>query len=175
MLRAGGRVEKVEPPPLRPRRRSDFSGRRLEEIFPSVIGDALCTFNPIYAQGMSAAAKQAKILQDTFYRNTPSNPDHSAGSRPRSFPKRRSSIARRGIWPLVSTCFPANSGHAAARNGRTSALLSHIGCPSGGRCRDPAPDNRGLSPSPASFSIAAGAVAQPQGDQPCAVAVGTDQ
>jgi len=28
-----------------------------------VIGDALCTFNPIYAQGMSAAAKQAKILQ----------------------------------------------------------------------------------------------------------------
>jgi 2-polyprenyl-6-methoxyphenol hydroxylase-like FAD-dependent oxidoreductase len=29
-----------------------------------VIGDALCTFNPIYAQGMSAAAKQAKILQD---------------------------------------------------------------------------------------------------------------
>jgi 2-polyprenyl-6-methoxyphenol hydroxylase-like FAD-dependent oxidoreductase len=29
-----------------------------------VIGDALCTFNPIYAQGMSAAAKQAKLLQD---------------------------------------------------------------------------------------------------------------
>ena len=51
---------------MRPRRRSDFSGRRLEEIFPSVIGDALCTFNPIYAQGMSAAAKQAKILQDVL-------------------------------------------------------------------------------------------------------------
>ena len=159
---------------MRPRRRSDFSGRRLEEIFPSVIGDALCTFNPIYAQGMSAAAKQAKILQDILseYAKQSRPP---AGSRPRSFPKRRSSIARRGIWPLVSTCFPANSGHAAARNGRTSALLSHIGCPSGGRCRDPAPDNRGLSPSPASFSIAAGAVAQPQGDQPYAVAVGTDQ
>ena len=28
-----------------------------------MIGDALCTFNPIYAQGMSAAAKQAEILQ----------------------------------------------------------------------------------------------------------------
>jgi 2-polyprenyl-6-methoxyphenol hydroxylase-like FAD-dependent oxidoreductase len=28
-----------------------------------VIGDALCTFNPIYAQGMSAAARQAEILQ----------------------------------------------------------------------------------------------------------------
>jgi 2-polyprenyl-6-methoxyphenol hydroxylase-like FAD-dependent oxidoreductase len=31
-----------------------------------VIGDALCTFNPIYAQGMSAAAKQARILQDVL-------------------------------------------------------------------------------------------------------------
>ena len=29
-----------------------------------VIGDALCHFNPIYAQGMSAAAKQAGILQE---------------------------------------------------------------------------------------------------------------
>ena len=29
-----------------------------------VIGDALCHFNPIYAQGMSAAAKQAQILQE---------------------------------------------------------------------------------------------------------------
>ena len=29
-----------------------------------VIGDALCHFNPIYAQGMSAAAKQAVILQE---------------------------------------------------------------------------------------------------------------
>ena len=29
-----------------------------------VIGDALCHFNPIYAQGMSAAAKQTEILQE---------------------------------------------------------------------------------------------------------------
>jgi hypothetical protein len=27
------------------------------------IGDALCRFNPIHAQGMSAAAKQARLLQ----------------------------------------------------------------------------------------------------------------
>ena len=30
------------------------------------IGDALCTFNPIYAQGMSAAARQAKLLGDVL-------------------------------------------------------------------------------------------------------------
>ena len=29
-----------------------------------VIGDALCHFNPIYAQGKSAAAKQAQILRE---------------------------------------------------------------------------------------------------------------
>ena len=31
-----------------------------------VIGDALCTFNPIYAQGMSAAARQARLLGDVL-------------------------------------------------------------------------------------------------------------
>jgi hypothetical protein len=43
--------------------------RHYERMTPSpkqfvAIGDALCHFNPIYAQGMSAAAKQAEILQE---------------------------------------------------------------------------------------------------------------
>jgi 2-polyprenyl-6-methoxyphenol hydroxylase-like FAD-dependent oxidoreductase len=35
-----------------------------------VIGDALCHFNPIYAQGMSAAALQAKILHEVLFEHT---------------------------------------------------------------------------------------------------------
>jgi 2-polyprenyl-6-methoxyphenol hydroxylase-like FAD-dependent oxidoreductase len=31
-----------------------------------VVGDALCTFNPIHAQGMSAAARQARLLHDVL-------------------------------------------------------------------------------------------------------------
>ena len=32
------------------------------------VADALCRFNPIHGQGMSSAAKQARLLQDVLYR-----------------------------------------------------------------------------------------------------------
>jgi len=32
------------------------------------VADALCRFNPIYAQGMSSAAKQARLLEDVLQR-----------------------------------------------------------------------------------------------------------
>ena len=41
------------------------------------VGDALCTFNPIYAQGMSAAARQAAILREILSEQA----ERSAGTR----------------------------------------------------------------------------------------------
>jgi len=43
-----------------------------------VIGDALCTFNPIYAQGMSAAARQASLLGEVLSEAT-TTPDGLTG------------------------------------------------------------------------------------------------
>jgi 2-polyprenyl-6-methoxyphenol hydroxylase-like FAD-dependent oxidoreductase len=43
------------------------------------IGDALCRFNPIHAQGMSAAAKQARLLQ-TVLRQMADEPDPLAAA-----------------------------------------------------------------------------------------------
>jgi len=39
-----------------------------------VIGDALCTFNPIYAQGMSAAAVQASLLHEVLSQHSAESP-----------------------------------------------------------------------------------------------------
>jgi len=43
------------------------------------VADALCRFNPIYGQGMSSAAKQARLLQDVL-RRAAAEPDPIAAS-----------------------------------------------------------------------------------------------
>jgi len=51
-----------------------------------VIGDALCTFNPIHAQGMSAAARQARLLGDVLSEQT-AGPHGVAGIARAFFPR----------------------------------------------------------------------------------------
>ena len=84
-----------------------------------VIGDALCHFNPIYAQGMSAAAKQVAILQ-RILSDCAKQSRGSAGSLPPSLLKRPSSTARPENLPPAPTLH-SHKPAAYAHLGRKSA------------------------------------------------------
>jgi 2-polyprenyl-6-methoxyphenol hydroxylase-like FAD-dependent oxidoreductase len=88
--------------------------RHYEQVnsFPEgflVIGDALCTFNPIYAQGMSAAAKQAKILQDILSEYAEQSRPLS-GFAPAFFPKAAEFNSTPWHLPLASTLLSPKLG-----------------------------------------------------------------
>jgi len=58
-----------------------------ESIAPSLwpdnylcLGDAVCAFNPSFGQGMSSAARQAKILDQMLRQHKENNPNASVGS-----------------------------------------------------------------------------------------------
>ena len=87
------------------------------------VGDALCTFNPIYAQGMSAAARQAAILREILSEQA----ERSAGTRGIAvvyLHGRPNSTARRGTSRPPSTSRfprPAAPGRRERRNGRATS------------------------------------------------------
>jgi 2-polyprenyl-6-methoxyphenol hydroxylase-like FAD-dependent oxidoreductase len=72
-----------------------------------VLGDALCCFNPVYGQGMTVCALQAKLLGELLQSDT------ACAGLPRQFFKRAKKIVD-NPW-LLATCsdflYPATEGH----------------------------------------------------------------
>jgi 2-polyprenyl-6-methoxyphenol hydroxylase-like FAD-dependent oxidoreductase len=72
-----------------------------------VIGDAACSFNPIYGQGMTAAAQHALVLSECLHAMPFSSPDFP------SFFQRKLAKANQPIWQLATTSdyrLPGTSG-----------------------------------------------------------------
>jgi 2-polyprenyl-6-methoxyphenol hydroxylase-like FAD-dependent oxidoreductase len=77
-----------------------------------VMGDALCSFNPVYGQGMTVCALQAKLLAELLQSESPRAANACAGL-PRQFFKRAKKIID-NPW-LLATCsdflYPATEGY----------------------------------------------------------------
>ncbi|MRH88332.1 FAD-dependent oxidoreductase [Nocardia sp. SYP-A9097] len=77
-----------------------------------VVGDALCAFNPLYAQGMTVAALQAAALRECLY----------AGGAPDELAARFHSAAAGPVaaaWRLAATSDLSNPGVTGSRDLRT--------------------------------------------------------
>ena len=89
---------------------------RLPEGF-IIMGDAVCSFSPVYGQGMSVAAIEAKILDSCLREQQ----DRIGNTSPASFPKRfQKAIAREIATPwLLATGedlrYPETRGHRSLR------------------------------------------------------------
>jgi hypothetical protein len=93
-----------------------------------VMGDAVCAFSPVYGQGMSVAAMEAKTL-DASLREQLSGPGHTP---PTSFPQRfQQAIAKeiKTAW-LLSTGedlrYPETAGHRSPGTRLFTWYLRHV-------------------------------------------------
>ncbi|WP_172384681.1 NAD(P)/FAD-dependent oxidoreductase [Streptomyces sp. MNP-20] len=67
-----------------------------------VLGDAVCAFNPVYAQGMTVAAQEALVLRELLADRTRNAPSPCAGLAP-AFQRR---VARVTAWPWRLAILP---------------------------------------------------------------------
>ncbi|WP_412540244.1 FAD-dependent monooxygenase [Longispora sp. K20-0274] len=85
-----------------------------------VLGDAMCSFNPVYGQGMTVAALQAAALRR-----------HLADHRPPSWRRYFKSVARviDAPWQIATgadLAFPGVQGHRSAKTRLVNAYLPHL-------------------------------------------------
>ncbi|MFI0976058.1 NAD(P)/FAD-dependent oxidoreductase [Streptomyces sp. NPDC021093] len=101
-----------------------------------VVGDAVCTLNPIYAQGMTTAALHARLLRDTLAHGP-------ITYRTREFQRR---LRRQLAWPwLVATSSDqAWIDHAKQNGAATARLLDRFSCWYMDRWRDHIPHDPAL-------------------------------
>jgi 2-polyprenyl-6-methoxyphenol hydroxylase-like FAD-dependent oxidoreductase len=81
-----------------------------------VLGDALCSFNPVYGQGMTVAALEAKLLQDCL-RERPPRPGVSPAALTSEFRRRAGSVVDLP-WQMSTgedLRFPETPGHRSLK------------------------------------------------------------
>lgn len=95
-----------------------------------VLGDALCSFNPLYAQGMAVAAQQAAVLRDLL----------AADAAPARLPARFQAGAEAVVevaWRLSTGSDLANPGVAGPRPLRTRLTNAYVARAHRAAHRDP--------------------------------------
>lgn len=92
-----------------------------------VLGDAICSFNPVYGQGMSTAALQAQALQQVLAERA-SRGDDLATLAPAFFPKAAEAIA--APWAFSSNsdlAFPQTRGERSAGSKERALYFKALG------------------------------------------------
>jgi hypothetical protein len=92
-----------------------------------VLGDAICSFNPVYGQGMSTAALQVKVLQQVLAERA-SRGDDLATLAPAFFPQAAEAIA--SPWTFSSNAdlaYPQTRGERSAGSKERALYIKALG------------------------------------------------